>query len=74
MVRYRKAINNGVIRIPQELKEIFGDELEIAPGLRAAAIYGSGEDKKRVIKSLQLVIQDLREEIAIGVEDSEKGE
>lgn len=74
MVRYRKAINSGVIRIPQELKEIFGEEIEIAPGLRAAAIYGSGEDKKRVIKSLQLVIQDLREEIAIEVEDSEKGE
>jgi len=68
MVRYRKGIDSGVMRVPQVLKEVFGDEIEIAPGLRAAAIYGSKEDKKRVIRSLQLVIRDLREEIAIDKE------
>ena len=64
-MRYRKGISSGVIRIPLELREVFGDEIIIAPGLRAAAMYGSGEDKNRVIKSLQIVIQDLREEIDI---------
>lgn len=72
MVRYKKPLGSGVIRVPQELREVFGDELEIAPGLRAAAMYGSGEDKKRVIKSLQMIIQDIREEISIAEEYSEK--
>ena len=71
-MRYKKGIRSGVLRIPLELKEVFGDEVVIAPSFCAAAIYGSGEDKSRVIKSLQIVIQDLRQEIAFDVE-REKG-
>lgn len=67
-MKYTKGISNGVLRIPQELRDVFGEEIVITPGLCAAAIYGSGEDKKRVIKSLQLVIQDLRQEIVFDAE------
>ena len=71
-MRYRKGISSGVLRIPLELREVFGDEIVIAPGLCAAAIYGSGEDKNRVIKSLQLVIHDLRQEIEFDAEKQEE--
>lgn len=64
MVRYKKKIKSGVFRVPKEVKEAFGDEIELFPSLRAAAIYPGGADKKAVIKSLQLIIQDLRKEIA----------
>ena len=64
-MKYTKGISNGVLRIPQELRNVFGEEIIITPGLCAAAIYGSGEDRKRVVKSLQIVIRDIREEIAL---------
>lgn len=67
MVRYRKGIKSGVFRLPNELKEAFGDEIEIAPDSRAAAIYGAKEDKRAVIKSLQIIIRDLKNEIEIEV-------
>jgi hypothetical protein len=63
MVRYRKSIKSGVFRLPIELKEAFGDEIEIAPGLKAAAIYPRETDKRIVIKSLRSVIRDLELEV-----------
>lgn len=73
-MKYTKGINNGVLRIPQELRDVFGKEIVISPGLCAAAIYGSEEDKKRVVKSLQLVIRDIREEIALEAEREQVSE
>ena len=73
-MKYTKGINNGVMRMPRELRDVFGKEIIISPGLCAAAIYGSGEDKKRVIRSLQLVIRDIREEIALEGERERESE
>ena len=64
MVRYRKSIRSGVVRIPEEVREAFGDEIELLPNFRAMAVYPVGANKKVVIKSLQLIVQDLRNELA----------
>jgi hypothetical protein len=71
-MKYTKRISNGVLRIPQELRDVFGEEIVITPGLCAAAIYGSGEDRKRVVKSLQMVIRDIRDEIALEEERAKR--
>jgi len=63
MVRYRRNIRSGVVRIPQEVREAFGDEIEMAPNLRSMAVYPANEEKRKVIRSLQLIIKDLKQEI-----------
>jgi len=63
MVRYKKSVRSGVIRIPKPVVEAFGDEVEMTPNQIALAIYPSSEDKRNVIKSLELIIKDLELEI-----------
>ena len=63
MVRYRRNIRSGVVRIPQVVREAFGDEIEMVPNLRSMAVYPANEDKRKVIRSLQLIIKELKQEI-----------
>lgn len=72
MVRYKKSIKSGVYRVPQEIKEAFGDEIVIAPNLRAAAMYSPKTSKKAVIKSLELIIQDIKNEMEFEEEEREE--
>ena len=66
MIRYKKNIKSGVIRLPKPVVESFGDEVEIAPNQVALVIYPSNEDRKNVIKSLELIIEGLKFEIEMG--------
>jgi len=63
MVRYRRNIRSGVVRIPQVVREAFGDEIEMVQNLRSMAVYPANEEKRKVIRSLQLIIKDLKQEI-----------
>lgn len=63
MVRYKRSIKSGVVRIPKEVKDAFGDEIEMLPNLLSMVMYPAGEDKAKVIRSLQIIITDLRQEI-----------
>lgn len=66
MVRYKRNIKSGVVRIPKEIRDAFGDDIILLPNLRSMAIYPAGEDKEKVIRSLQLIIRDLKQEIEDG--------
>ena len=61
MVIYKKSIRSGVVRIPQEVREAFGDEIEMVPNMRSMVVYPANEDKRKVIRSLQIIIRDLRQ-------------
>ena len=63
MVRYKRNIKSGIVRIPKEVRDAFGDEIEMLPNLRSMAIYPAGEDKAKVIRSLQIIITDLKQEM-----------
>lgn len=69
MVRYKRNIKSGVVRIPKEVKEAFGDEIIMLPNLRSMAIYPAKEKKENVIRSLQLIIRDLKQELEGGEKD-----
>jgi len=57
--------------MPKILREAgFTDEIEIAPNLSAAAFYPAETPKTDVIRSLEVILQDLRNEVerqALGV-------
>jgi len=63
MVRYKRSIKSGVVRIPQEVREAFGDEIEMAPNMISMALYPANADKRKVIRSLQIIIRDLRQDV-----------
>ena len=60
MVIYKRNIRSGVVRIPQEVKEAFGDEIEMLPNFNSMVLYPAKEDKQKVIRSLQGIIRDLK--------------
>lgn len=65
---YKRNIKSGVVRIPLEVKEAFGDEIEMLPNLKSMVIYPANLEKRKVVRSLQVIIRDLKQE----VEDSEE--
>ena len=66
MVRFRQKLDRNMkIYIPKSLREIgFKDVLEIRPDTHAAATYPEGTDVSKIIRSLELIIQDLKLEIS----------
>lgn len=70
MVIYKRNIGSGVVRIPQEVREAFGDEIEMLPNLKSMVIYPANLEKRKVIRSLQVIIRDLKQD----VEDAEEAE
>jgi len=69
MVRYKRSIKSGVVRIPQTVRDAFGDEIEMAPNMISMAVYPANADKRKVIKSLQIIIRDLKQDVECTVED-----
>lgn len=63
MVKYKRNIKSGIVRIPIEVKEAFGDEIEMVPNLLSMVMYPAGTDKAKVIRSLQIIISDLKQEV-----------
>ncbi|MHC1635481.1 MAG: hypothetical protein ACXQTS_02505 [Candidatus Methanospirareceae archaeon] len=74
MVKYRWKLKSGVLRLPKEVIEAFarnardkegGVEIEMTPNLVAAALYPRDMDKRLIIKSLRLIIAELKGELEI---------
>jgi len=63
MVKYKKKISSGVLRIPQEVREAFGNDVVLQPNLKSAVLFPANEDRRKVIRSLQLIIRDLKQEV-----------
>lgn len=63
MVRYKRNIKSGVVRIPKEVRDAFGDEIEMLPNFKSMVMYPANEDKRKVVRSLQVVIRDLKQDI-----------
>jgi len=74
--RYRKNISNGVLRIPSAVRrEIFKTDNVIlhenAHNMSGSmVIYPANSEKRKVIRSLQVIIRDLKQD----VEDTEEVE
>jgi bifunctional DNA-binding transcriptional regulator/antitoxin component of YhaV-PrlF toxin-antitoxin module len=54
-----KANPRGQFYFPKEIRDEWGQELELIPDVEAGVIYPSGMPAKKVLKSLQVVITDL---------------
>lgn len=65
MLRYRKNIKSGILRVPKEFHEAVGDEVELAPNYLSMAVYPANADKKKVIRSLKLIIKELEQELEV---------
>jgi len=64
MVRFRKRIyKDGLIKLPKEVKEHLGEEVEIAPNYFAAVMYPKDADLRRVLKSLEIIAADLKNQL-----------
>ncbi len=55
-----KANPQGQFYFPKTLRDEWGHELEIIPDTEAGAIYPTGMTAKEVLRSLQVVIEDLK--------------
>jgi len=76
--RWNIKCENPVIRIPKPVIESFFKddeslEIEMAAASFAAAIYPRNVDKRLVIKSLKLIIEDLKNELELEKAGSKKG-
>ena len=63
MVRYKRNIKGGVVRIPKEVKESLGDDIEMLPNKISMVMYPAGEDKRKIIQSLNVIISDLMQDV-----------
>jgi len=50
----------GHVYLPKRIREALGEELKLLPNAEAGAIYPKNADLKRVIKSLEIIIADLK--------------
>lgn len=69
MVRYKRNISSGVVRIPAEVRDAFGDDIEMLPNLMSMVLYPANADKRKVIRSLQVIIRDLRQDVEDAIEE-----
>lgn len=51
-----------VIRIPKDVRETIGNDLEIVPDENCILVYSSTEEKAKVIESANKIVQLLRTE------------
>ena len=70
MVRFKlKIYKDGLMRLPKELREqIFKHgttEIEIAPNYVAFVGYPKGVNLSKVIKSLEIIIEDLKAQLEL---------
>jgi hypothetical protein len=50
----------GHVYLPKKIRDVFGDRMKFLPNANAAVIYSENADPKDVIKSLQVIISDLK--------------
>lgn len=55
-----KANPRGQFYFPKGIRDEWGHELELVPNAEAGAIYPAGMQAKEVLKSLEVVIADLK--------------
>lgn len=55
-----KAGSQGHIYLPKRIREVFGDRMKLLPNATAAVIYPENVAPEDVIKSLQVIISDLK--------------
>jgi len=55
-----KTGSQGHIYIPKRIREAFGEKLNFLPNAEAGVIYPKNADLNRVVKSLQIIIADLK--------------
>ena len=64
MVRFRvKVYKDGLTRLPKEVRELVtqhGEKLEIAPNYFAFVAYPEGVDLRKVTRSLEIILEDLK--------------
>jgi len=63
VVRYKRNIGGGTVRIPKEVRESLGDNIEMLPNKISMVMYPAGEDKRKVIRSLKVIISDLMQDV-----------
>lgn len=55
-----KTGSQGHIYFPKIIRDAFGEKLKLLPNDCAGAIYPENADPRRVIASLEVIIQDLK--------------
>ena len=62
MVEFTLKINKkqGTVYIPKVIRNAFGLRLKILPDNEAGVFYRETADLKRVVESLNIIIQDLK--------------
>ena len=65
-MKLHKSIPTGILRIPKDMRRELGDEIILQPNTKCAVIYGRNEKPERVIRSLKLIIMDMKQEIKGG--------
>lgn len=66
MVEFKIKVNpeQRSAYIPKELYEAFGKDLKILPNANAAILFSSNKSLDSVIKSVELLLEDLRLRLA----------
>jgi len=60
MVKYvRRLYEDGLMRLPKELREQLGDEVEVFPNAVGAYLKSKNATLDDAIESLKIIIQDL---------------
>ena len=54
---------SGMVYIPKEVRESFGQALRIIPDARAAVVFPDGTDYDDVLCSLRIIITDIKHRI-----------
>jgi bifunctional DNA-binding transcriptional regulator/antitoxin component of YhaV-PrlF toxin-antitoxin module len=62
MVKFRTQINpHGQVYLPKEIREeLNAKQIEILGNARAIVIYASGTEPSEVLRSLRVVVEDLK--------------
>lgn len=64
MVEFNLKVNEkqGTIYLPKWMREAWGYNLKIRPGLISGAVYPSGASREDVIRSLKHILLELKRE------------
>lgn len=60
----------GHVYMPKKIRDVFGDKMKLLPNTAAAVIYPENADPETIIKSLRVIINDLK--LRIETRQSEK--
>jgi len=74
LVKFRASINpHGQVYLPSEIRaELNTRELELLGNARAIVVYPRGTKPSQVLRSLQVVIEDLKHRVELAGEESKR--